>query len=161
MKDLSRYELLTTLPKFCYKIELIPDEDAPVVWGKVILWISKSDYLQLKTEFYDEDDYLVNVMKASKIKEMGGKIIPTYLEMVPVEKKGHKTMKFYRPIQSSGYGTSSMIANELITEKEMKKRIDKNVICNKAKLDLVEVKKNNTYWAFGARFECGILNPSK
>ncbi|MBT7994102.1 MAG: outer membrane lipoprotein-sorting protein, partial [Bacteroidetes bacterium] len=24
----------------CYKIELIPKEDAPVVWGKIIMWIT-------------------------------------------------------------------------------------------------------------------------
>jgi outer membrane lipoprotein-sorting protein len=28
----------------CYKIELIPKEEAAVVWGKVIKWISKKEY---------------------------------------------------------------------------------------------------------------------
>ena len=28
----------------CYKIELIPKEDAAVVWGKIITWISKEHY---------------------------------------------------------------------------------------------------------------------
>jgi len=28
----------------CYKVELIPHEDAPVVWGKVIMWISKKEH---------------------------------------------------------------------------------------------------------------------
>ena len=27
----------------CYKIQLIPHDDAPVVWGKVIMWISKDE----------------------------------------------------------------------------------------------------------------------
>ncbi|MCB0644033.1 MAG: outer membrane lipoprotein-sorting protein, partial [Phaeodactylibacter sp.] len=46
----------------CYKIELIPHEDAAVVWGKILMWVEKNEYLQLKTEFYDEDGYLVNTM---------------------------------------------------------------------------------------------------
>ena len=32
-----------------YKIELIPKENAAVVWGKIIKWISSDEYLQLKS----------------------------------------------------------------------------------------------------------------
>ena len=34
-----------------------------------------------------------------KIKEMGGKIIATKLEVVPADKKGHKTIMQYKKIQ--------------------------------------------------------------
>merc|ERR1712062_21497 len=33
----------------CYKIEMIPKEDAAVVWGKIIHWVDVKDYLELKT----------------------------------------------------------------------------------------------------------------
>lgn len=82
----------------CYKIQLIPKPNAPVVWGKVLLWISKTDYLQLKTEMYDEDSYLVNTMLGSQIKTMGGRIIPTYMEMIPAGKQGHKTVLIYNAL---------------------------------------------------------------
>ena len=36
-----------------WKIELFPTEESSVVWGKLIVWIDKIDYMQLKTEFYD------------------------------------------------------------------------------------------------------------
>jgi len=52
----------------CWIIELIPKEDAPVVWGKLIMWIDKNDYMQLKTEFYDEYDELVSIMTGKLIK---------------------------------------------------------------------------------------------
>ena len=29
----------------CYKIEMVPKPDAGVVWGKIITWISKKEYL--------------------------------------------------------------------------------------------------------------------
>ena len=66
----------------CYKIKLIPKPEAPVVWGKVLLWISKHEYYQLRVEFYDEDENAVNIMISSEIKQTGGKRIPTRLEMI-------------------------------------------------------------------------------
>lgn len=100
--------------KECYKIELIPKENAPVVWGKLILWISKEDYLQLKSEYYDEDDYLVKTETGSEIKNMSGRIIPTKYELIPADKKGNKTIvimediKFNIPIQDSFFSQQNM-----------------------------------------------------
>jgi outer membrane lipoprotein-sorting protein len=83
----------------CYKIELIPNDNAPVVWGKVILFIDKKDYMQLRTEFYDEDGYLVNLMNFYDVKEMGGRTIPTTMEMIPVDSPDKKTLMIYESIQ--------------------------------------------------------------
>ncbi|HBF22011.1 MAG: outer membrane lipoprotein-sorting protein [Owenweeksia sp.] len=76
----------------CYKIQLTPKEDAAVVWGKVISWISKDDYLQLKTEFYDEDGELVNTMEGFEIKELGGRRLPSKLVMTPANEPGNRTI---------------------------------------------------------------------
>lgn len=98
----------------CYKIELTPKEDAAVVWGKIITWISKEHYYTLKNEYYDEDGYLVNVETLSKIKKMGDRTLPTYYEIVPVDKKGHKTtmefneVKFNIPIKDSFFSIQNM-----------------------------------------------------
>lgn len=83
----------------CYLIEFAPKPDAPVVWGKMKMWIEKENYLQLKTEFYDEDEYLVNSMYGKDIKEMGGRILTTKLELVPAEEEGHKTVVTYEDIE--------------------------------------------------------------
>lgn len=83
-----------------YKIEMIPKPDAPVVWGKVITFISKDEYLQLQAEYYDEDGERVRVMKGSEVKELGGRLIPTRMEMIPLNKEeGHKTMMLYEDIE--------------------------------------------------------------
>ncbi len=76
----------------CYKIELIPKPDAPVTWGKVIIWITTHGFDQWKIEYYDEDMNLINVMNASNIKKMGDREIPSHLEIEPVNKKGNKTL---------------------------------------------------------------------
>lgn len=82
-----------------YKIELIPKEDAPVVWGKVVMWISKTDYLWLKGEYYDEDGVLVNTEILSEIKMMGNRKMPTRLEMIPADKPGQKTVLIFKNIE--------------------------------------------------------------
>lgn len=76
----------------CHKIELLPKENAPVVWGKIILWISKDDFLQLKSQYFDEDIELVKTETGSAIKNMSGRTIPTRYELVPADKEGNKTI---------------------------------------------------------------------
>lgn len=83
----------------CYQIALIPKEDAPVVWGKVLMWISKEKFLQLKTEFYDEDGYLVNTMLGKDIKKMDDRMLPSRLEVIPADEDGHKTIVEYKALK--------------------------------------------------------------
>lgn len=100
--------------KLCYQIELIPKVDAAVVWGKVILFIDKVDFIQLRTEMYDEDEYLVSVMNASDIKLLEGIKMATKLEFIPMEKEGQKTimkinkMNFDIEISESFFTTQNM-----------------------------------------------------
>ena len=97
-----------------WKIELIPLEEAAVVWGKVIMWVSQKEYLQLKTEFYDEDDYLVNTIYGKNIKEMGGKVLTSLMEVIPAEEEGHKTtieyldLVFDKKMKESFFSTQNM-----------------------------------------------------
>lgn len=86
----------------CWKIELIPHEDAAIVWGKIYSWVDKADYITLRSEFYDEDGYLINVMQSSNIRTMGGRTFATKLEMIPVEEDGHKTVMEYQSISFDG-----------------------------------------------------------
>lgn len=78
-----------------WKIELLPKEDAAVVWGKVVLHIDKTEFIHLRTESYDEDLDLVNVMKAREIKPIGGKTLATVMIIEPSGKEGHKTILQY------------------------------------------------------------------
>ena len=79
----------------CYKIEMTPTENAPVVWGKVIMWISKKDKLWLKAEYYDEDGFMVNHEIFSDIKKLDDRVIPCRMEMIPADKEGHKTIMIF------------------------------------------------------------------
>jgi outer membrane lipoprotein-sorting protein len=83
----------------CFVIESIPKEEAGVVWGKLLTWISKEYYFQLKTEFYDEDGFLVKKYIGTEIKEIDGRTFPTHWEMIPEDRPGEKTTFTYLKIQ--------------------------------------------------------------
>lgn len=98
----------------CYKIKLIPKVNAAIVWGSLIKWISKKGYIQMKTEFYDEDNQLVKTESASEIKRMGDRDIPTHFEIIPADKPGNKTLVdikktvFNQPIEDSFFSQQQM-----------------------------------------------------
>ena len=98
----------------CHKIVMTPKPDAAVVWGKIVICISKKEYMQMRAEYYDEEGYLVNVMNSSNIKMMGGKLLPAEMEMIPMDKPGQKTVLIYNhlnfdiPIEESFFTVQNM-----------------------------------------------------
>lgn len=82
----------------CYKIQLIPKPKSSVVWGKVVMCIDKKDFLMLYVEYFDEDEILVNTLHSTDIKMLGGRLLPTRMEMIPVNKKGNKTVLLYHSL---------------------------------------------------------------
>lgn len=83
----------------CWVIELIPKENAPVVWGKVVIWVDKSEYMMLQTDYYDEDGFLVNQMIGSDVKVFSGKKLPSKLRVKPVEEEGQETILTYDKLE--------------------------------------------------------------
>lgn len=83
----------------CYRVKLVPKPESAVVWGRVQLWIEKKNLLMLHAEYYDESGRLVNTMHASDVKMLGGRLLPSRLEMVPADKKGQKTVMIYESLQ--------------------------------------------------------------
>ncbi len=75
----------------CWVIELVPKEDAVVVWGKIISWITKKGYMTLRNEYYDEDEFLINTETLSSIKTVGNRVMPTFFEIIPEDKNSQKT----------------------------------------------------------------------
>jgi outer membrane lipoprotein-sorting protein len=76
----------------CYVINLKPLPEAAVVWGAIKMWIAKENFNTLKIEYYDTHGKLVKTEVASNLKIMGGKLLPSHLEMISNTKEGHKTV---------------------------------------------------------------------
>ena len=83
----------------CWKIELLPLEDADVVWGKVILWIDKKESMQMKAEFYDEDEFIINRFESFDIKDFDGRKLPAKMVFTPMEKEGNSTIIEYLELE--------------------------------------------------------------
>lgn len=83
----------------CYVVESIPHEDAPVVWGKVISYITVDDYLQWKVEFYDEDELLVQTMEGFDVQEFDGRTLPARMRMTPSDAEGEYTEMTYQSLE--------------------------------------------------------------
>ena len=72
-------------------IELIPKEDAAVVWGKIVSKINTSNYTGMKDIFYDEDGVEVRMFTYEKVKKYGKYYTPSYWKITPSDKKGSFT----------------------------------------------------------------------
>ena len=82
----------------CHVVELLPKHEADVLWGKLVLFIDKVEYIQLKTVFYDEDLYAVNTLIGSELKTFDGRKLASKLIMIPANKSGYKTTIEYSKI---------------------------------------------------------------
>ena len=76
-------------------IELNPKEGLPVVWGKIIAAVKKESYLPVWDRYYDEKDRLMRIIDFKEVKRLGGRLIPTVMEVIPQEKEGQKTVLRY------------------------------------------------------------------
>ena len=85
----------------CYVVQLVPTEEAAVVWGKILYYARTTDYLPVREDFYDEEDTLVRRMDLSEFQEMGGRVIPAVMTLTPLteDKQGHSTTMRYLSIE--------------------------------------------------------------
>ena len=81
------------------KCELIPKPNAPVVWGKLVVWVRAEDYLPTLQEYYDEHGKLIRVMIFSDFKKMHDRVVPTQMEMKTLSKPGNRTIMRYLDIR--------------------------------------------------------------
>jgi outer membrane lipoprotein-sorting protein len=76
----------------CYKVVLTPKEHAAVVWGKVVAWIDTKAFTEIKTEYYDEDNVLVNTYNGYDVRAYGKRMLAARMEVTPADKPGHRTV---------------------------------------------------------------------
>ncbi len=76
----------------CWKIQLLPKPDAPVVWGKIYYWVRQSDFLPSVLQYFDEKGNMVRYMVYSDVKDFHGRKLPAKWVMYNKIKKNHSTM---------------------------------------------------------------------
>lgn len=72
-----------------YVVESV-SKDEDYMYSKTIVWVNKSNFINIKKEFYDEDRDLLKILLIKDLKEVSGFWIITHSEMENVQ-KNHKT----------------------------------------------------------------------
>jgi outer membrane lipoprotein-sorting protein len=102
-----------------YVITLIPRSQTVTVWDKIIIKIDKEKYTPIEQAFYDEKNRKVRVMSYREPKQFGDVILPSVLEMVPLNKEGYKTLVTYDKLELNAEG----VEEDLFTLRSLKRRL--------------------------------------
>lgn len=81
-------------------IELIPREDAAVVWGKIVIDVNVKNAVPVKETFYDDLMKKVRVLTFSKVQRHGSHMVPMVMELKPLDanKKKNSTKVIYEKV---------------------------------------------------------------
>lgn len=76
-----------------YILNLDPLEHAPVVWGRIIMQVSKQHHLPTTVQYFDEDGVRVRTLDYTEVKQFNDRYYPTRWLMTPLDpdKKDHQT----------------------------------------------------------------------
>lgn len=82
-----------------YVVECIPKPDAAVIWGKIIYRIRKDPQAPERIDYFDEEMIQVREMHFADVQQIGDRVVPLRLEVIPLEKPGEKTILHYRELE--------------------------------------------------------------
>lgn len=80
-------------------IACVPHEDAALVWGRVDVTLEKDTLLPQQVAYFDEDLNATRSMTFSHVANMGGRDLPTQMEVTVAEKPGERTLVIYDSIE--------------------------------------------------------------
>jgi outer membrane lipoprotein-sorting protein len=92
-----------------FELELTPLTDAPVVWGRITMTVTKEFFLPALVQYFDEDNILVRILHYNEVRNFNGRYYPSLWVMEPqlAEKKGRSTVievyeaEFDQPVNDS------------------------------------------------------------
>jgi outer membrane lipoprotein-sorting protein len=76
-------------------LELMPKEEAPVVWGRLELWLERERLAPREFIYFEESEdesfTRVRTLYFDDVREVQGRPLPHFWEVVPEDKEGHRT----------------------------------------------------------------------
>lgn len=82
----------------CYQLVATPKPGAPVVWGRLVVWVRASDALPRKEEYYDEHGALRKTLAFDDIRPSGDRQYPMRWTMTSIAKQGHQSVLVFHSI---------------------------------------------------------------
>lgn len=77
-------------------IEMTPHSDAAIVWGRVKIWVCQNDFIQLRTENFDQNNQLAQILEFKNIRKIGGRTLPTRMVMSPQDKDQRTILEYQK-----------------------------------------------------------------
>lgn len=81
-----------------FLVECLPKPDAAVVWGKIIYKISKTPRVPEQVDYYDEEMVRVREIHFDEVRQIGDRILPMRLTVLPLEKPDERTILIYHEL---------------------------------------------------------------
>jgi outer membrane lipoprotein-sorting protein len=81
------------------EFSLIPNEDAAVVWGRIVMTLFSESLLPIEEIFYDEDGAETRRMTFSDYKIMAGAERPAVMRITPTDKPDEYTEIIYESLE--------------------------------------------------------------
>ncbi len=81
------------------EVTCIPNPEAAVVWGKVVVIVDRVTYLPLTINYYDEDMNLARIMTFMDVGPLGGKDRPRRMSIVPADNSDESTTVHYSELE--------------------------------------------------------------
>lgn len=72
-------------------LELVPRQSTAVTWSSIVVAVSEDGLLPVWERYYDGRGDLIRTIYFSEVEELGGRTIPTVMEVVPADEEGHRT----------------------------------------------------------------------
>jgi hypothetical protein len=72
-------------------ILLTPEAGTAVVWSTVVAAVRSDDLLPVWERYYDQHGSMMKTITFSSIRELGGRTIPTVMEVIPADREGQST----------------------------------------------------------------------
>ena len=95
----QEYDLQLTETPTEYNITLLPREKTVTVWGRIDYIVNKEHLVPVNQNFYDDEGVMIRKMVFSELKDFGGRIMPSVMEMIPLNKEGHRTVIIYNNLE--------------------------------------------------------------
>ena len=84
-------------PEKTYVISLVPHEDVPVVWGKVMVRVLENK-VPYDVRYFDDEGVLARTMKFDEPYDFGQGLMPRKMTLIPADKDGEYTSVYYREV---------------------------------------------------------------
>lgn len=100
-----------------YQVRAKPKPDAAVVWGRIVIWVRRADFVPLAQDYFDEQGTLVRTLRFSDVRTVGGRRVPTRWQMQPADEPGQRTTLVLRDAVYD-----EPIADDVFSQRNLQKR---------------------------------------